>query len=185
MTANLVHGDHVSCSRVGGGMRRESSRLHQHAQSLEDALGELAVWKGPEADAARPAIVASLKALRATADVLDEAGAALQRYATDLAQGHELGRRAELRVQSAGLLLDGTRVIEPWGPASAQESERRCGLVPEVQARVDLATAHVGRARGRLGRQMTWLAQAFSNASPVGPLASVEPLRHSGLGPSR
>lgn len=165
MTATLVHGDHVSCSRVGGGMRRESSQLRRHAQSLEDAIDELAAWKGPEADAAGPAIVASLAALRATADVLDEAGAALQRYATDLAEGHELGRRAELRVHSAGLILDGTRVIEPWGPASAQESERRCSEVPGVQARVDLATAHVGRARGRLGRQMTALSQALARAS--------------------
>jgi hypothetical protein len=179
MTATLVCGDHVSCSRVGGGLRRESSRLRQHAQSLEDALGELAEWEGPGADAARPTIVASLAALRATAEMLDEAGAALQRYATDLAEGHELGRRAELRVQRAGLLLDGTRVIEPWGPASAQESERRRGQVPEVQARVDLATAHVGRARGRLGRQMTSLAQAFSEPSLVGPLASVTSLSSS------
>jgi len=162
MTASLVYGDHVSCSRVGGGMRREASRLRQHARALGDAIGELAVWNGPGADAARPAIVASWEALRATADVLDEAGAALQRYATDLAEGHELGRRAQLRVHSAGLILDGTRVIEPWGPASAQESERRCSQVPVVQARVDLATAHVGRARGRLARQMASLAQALA-----------------------
>jgi len=161
MTASLVYGDHASCSRVGGGMRREASRLRQHALSLEDAVGELTVWRGPEAEAARPAIVASWEALRTAADVLDEAGAALQRYATDLAEGHELGRRAELRVHSAGLILDGTRVIEPWGPASAQESERRCIEVPGVQARIDLATAHVGRARGRLGREMTSLAQTL------------------------
>lgn len=171
MTAALVHGDHVSCSRVGGGMRRESSRLRQHAQSLEDAIGELTVWKGPEADATRPAIVATLEALRATADALDEAGAALQRYATDLAEGHELGRRAELRVHSAGLLLDGTRVIEPWGPASAEESERRRNEVPVVQARVDLATAHVGRARGRLARQMASLAEALAAQALVRPPA--------------
>ena len=164
MTASLVYGDHVSCSRVGGGMRREASRLRQHALSLEDAIDELIVWKGPGADAARPAIVASWETLRATADVLDKAGEALQRYATDLAEGHELGRRAELRVHSAGLLLDGTRVIEPWGPASAQESERRCSQVPVVQARVDLATAHVGRARGRLARQMTSLSTSLSQA---------------------
>lgn len=166
MTATLVHGDHVSCSRVGGGMRRESSRLRQHGQSLEEAIGELSVWKGPEADTTRPAIVATLEALRAAADLLDEAGAALQRYATDLAEGHELGRRAELRVHSAGLLLDGTRVIEPWGPASAEESERRRNEVPVVQARVDLATAHVGRARGRLTRQMTSLSTSLSTSSP-------------------
>lgn len=162
MTTTLVCGDRVSCSRVGGGMRHQASRLRQHAQSLEDAVAELTVWKEPGAEAARPAIVASWEALRATADVLDEAGGALQRYATDLAEGHELGRRAELRVHNAGLLLDGTRVVEPWGPASAQEAERRCSQVPVVQARVDLATAHVGRARGRLARQMASLAQALA-----------------------
>jgi uncharacterized protein YukE len=157
MTATLVHGDQVSCSRVGGGMRRESSRLRQHAQSLEAALGELARWDGDEAEATKRAIAHSLEALRAISDVLDQAGAALQHYATDLATGHELGRRAELRVRRSGLLLDGTRVIEPWGPADAPESERRRAQVPEVQARVDLATAHVGRARGRLGREMARL----------------------------
>ena len=146
-------------------MRRESSPLRQHAQSLVDALGELAEWEGADADAARATIGATLETLRAAADDLDEAGAALQRYATDLAEGHELGRRAELRVQGAGLLLEGTRVIEPWGPASAQEAERRRAQVPEVQARVDLATALVGRARGRLGRELTRLAQSFSGHS--------------------
>ena len=114
--------------------------------------------------------------MRATADDLDEAGATLQRYATDLAEGHELGRRAELRVQGAGLLLDGTRVIEPWGPASAQEAERRRALVSEVQARVDLATALVGRARGRLGREMTRLAESFSGHSRTAHPARPESL---------
>lgn len=146
-------------------MHRESSRLRQHAQSLEDALCELAAWEGPGADSARAAITTSLRALRAATDDLDEAGAALQRYATDLAEGHELGRRAELRVEGASLILDGTRVIEPWGPASAQEAERRRALVPEVQARVDLATTHVGRARGRLGREVTRLTDGFADQS--------------------
>ena len=168
MTAILVHGDHISCSRVGGGMRRESSRLRQHAQLLDDAVTLLAGWEGPDAAAARTSCVASLGVLRAAADLLDDAGAALQRYATDLAEGHELGRRAELRVQSAGLFLDGTRVVEPWGPAGAQESELRRALMPEVQARVDLATAHVGRARSRLRREMTRLSQGFSGAASSG-----------------
>ncbi len=168
MTAILVHGDHISCSRVGGGMRRESSRLRQQAQFLEDALAELAGWEGPDAAAAMTSCVASLGVWRATADLLDDAGAALQRYATDLAEGHELGRRAEMRVQSAGLFLDGTRVVEPWGPAGAHESERRRALTPEVQARVDLATAHVGRARGRLRREMARLSQGFGGGASSG-----------------
>ena len=162
MTPTLVRGDHVSCSRVGGSMRRESSRLRQRGLTLDDALGGLARWNGPEAETSRAAISAMIRMLRAAADDLDEAGAALQSYATDLAEGHELGRRAEQRVHDAGLLLDGTRVVEPWGPASAEEAEQRRTQMPVIQARVDLATACVGRARGRLGREMRRLAQAFS-----------------------
>jgi len=176
MTAILTHGDHISCSRVGGGMRRESSRLRTHAQCLEDAASELAGCEGPDAAAGRASCVAFVGVLRAAADLLDDAGAALQRYATDLAEGHELGRRAELRVQSAGLFLDGTRVVEPWGPAGAHESELRRALVPEVQSRVDLATAQVGRARSRLRREMARLSQGFSDSASSGaqPTSSAE-----------
>jgi hypothetical protein len=162
MTPALIHGDHASCSRVGGSMRRESSRLRQHALTLDDALGGLIEWKGSEAESSRAAIAATIRVLRATADDLDEAGAALQSYATDLAEGHELGRRAEQRVHGAGLFRDGSRVVEPWGPASAQEAEERRTQIPKIQARVDLATVCVGRARGRLAREMRRLAQSLS-----------------------
>ena len=162
MTPTLIHGDHVSCSRVGGSMRRESSRLRQHALTLDDALSGLADWKGPETESSRAVIAATIRVLRATAGHLDEAGAALQSYATDLAEGHELGRRAEQRVREAGLFMDGTRVVEPWGPASAEEAELRRTQIPKIQARVDLATVCVGRARGRLAREMRRLAQALS-----------------------
>lgn len=170
MTVSPIHGDHVSCSRVGGAMRREASRLLEHAHSLDDAFGRLDVWEGPDADATRAALAHTVRALSATAADLDAAGAALQAYATDLAEAHELGRRAALRVHGAGLLLDGNRVTEPWGPAGAQEAEQRRAKVPEVQARVDLATTLVGRARGRLGREMTRLGQSFSE-----PLSSRPP----------
>lgn len=149
-------------------MRQESSRLRQHAQLLDDALGELAAESMTTA-------ATLLGALRAIADNLDEAGAALQRYATELAEGHELGRRAERRVEGAKLLLEGTRVIEPWGPSSAREAELRRAQVPEVQARVDLATAHVGRARGRLAREVTRLADAFVEHSRAAQAARREP----------
>jgi hypothetical protein len=166
MTATFIHGDQASCSRIGGAMRRESARLRQHAQSLDDALAEVAACEGPDAAlTAVTAITGLLVALRATADDLDQAGAAVQRYATDLAEAHELGRRALLRVTAAGLLLDGTRVVEPWGPASAHEAELRRAQVSEVQARVDRATAHVGRARARLGREVTRLTAHLSRDS--------------------
>jgi hypothetical protein len=146
-------------------MRRESEALRRRARSLEDAVGDLMAAQGPDGNAAMAAVTAistSLGALRACAEDLDEAGAALQRYATDLAEGHELGRRAQRRVAAAGLLLEGTRVVEPWGPASAGEAERRLAQVPEVQTRVDLATAQVGRARGRLEREAARLTDGFS-----------------------
>lgn len=171
MTPGLVQGDQVSCSRLGGAMRRESSRLLQRAQSLEQSLLTLTASQlsaaGPAMAADLPAaasgaITTSLLALRASADDLDKAGAALQRYATDLAESHERGRRAERRVAGAGLLLQGTRAIEPWGPASAPEAERRRALLPEVQSRVDQTTAHVGRARGRLEREAVRLTDGFS-----------------------
>ena len=176
MTPALIHGDHVSCSRVGGALRRESSQLRQHALSLEAALGELVGWSGQDAESARVAIAATIRTLQASADDLDGAGAALQGYSTDLAEGHELGRRAELRVREAGLFLDGTRVVEPWGPADAEEAERRRAQVPLVQARVDLATACVGRARGRLVREMSRLVESFSDQSTAADPARVRPL---------
>jgi hypothetical protein len=178
MTPAVIHGDQVSCSRVGGSMRRESARLRQQALSLEDALGELVGWQDAGAASGKAAVAAAARALKAAADDLDEAGAALQGYATDLAEGHELGRRAELRVHEAGLFLDGTRVVEPWGPASAQEAERRRTQVPVVQARVDLATGCVGRARSRLRREMRRLAQAFPEHS-----GAVDPARPTRLPP--
>lgn len=175
MTANLIQGDHVSCSRVGGAMRRESARLRQHAQWLNDRLADLGQWEGADVLTARTRIATLLRALLAVADDLDQAGAAVQRYSTDLGEAHELGRRAELRVQEAGLLLDGTRVIEPWGPASAQEAGRRRAQLPDVQARVDLVTAHLGRARGRLRRDMTRLGESFSEHSEAASSAGVTP----------
>lgn len=183
MNRSLIQGDQVSCSRVGGAMRRESARLRQQAQSLAGAIDAIPATGGPADEAATTAVLpagsrvaATLRAMHATADDLDQAGAALQRYATDLAQGHELGRRAERRVAGAGLQLEGTRVCEPWGPASTQEAQRRLALVPEVQSRVDLATAHVGRARGRLEREMTRLTESFTTHSREAQLARQAPL---------
>jgi hypothetical protein len=187
MTPVLIHGDHVSCSRVGGSMRRESSRLRQHALSLEDALRELVGWTGADAESGQVAAAAAARALKAAgaaaqalkaaADDLDEAGAALQGYATDLAEGHELGRLAELRVHEAGLFLEGTRVVEPWGPASAEDAERRQTQVPLVQARVDLATGCVGRARSRLRREMRRLELDFAERSDAVDQARPTPPR--------
>ena len=101
---------------------------------------------------------------------LDRAGAALQRYATDLAQAMELARRAEAAVRAAGLELEGTRVVEAWGPTSAETAERRRALLPECQARVDRATSMVGRARAALAapRPPSWSRPSPASRPPCG-----------------
>ncbi len=111
---------------------------------------------------------------------LDRAGAALQRYATDLAQAMELARRAEAAVRAAGLELEGTRVVEAWGPTSAETAERRRALLPECQARVDRATSMVGRARAALQRHAAELVPAFAGVASAlraapGPTPSPTP----------
>jgi len=67
----------------------------------------------PAADTLADQVPAPCRRLPALADVRGEAGVALQRYATDLAEGHELGRRAQRCHNSASLLFKGTRVVGP------------------------------------------------------------------------
>jgi hypothetical protein len=67
----------------------------------------------PAADTLADHVPPPCRRLPALADVRGEAGLALQRYATDLAKGHELGRRAQRRHKSASLLFKGTRVVGP------------------------------------------------------------------------
>ena len=80
MNVGLIQGDHVSCSRVGGAMRRESSRLRQRAEPLQFALEQPAASDGPDplvgAVATVDTLAHTLRALRHAAECLDRAGAA-------------------------------------------------------------------------------------------------------------
>jgi hypothetical protein len=161
----LVRGDAISCSRVGGAMRSDAARLLHRQQTLERSLRELRGARGAQAQALRGSVGEQARLLGQVAGDLDRAGAALQRYATDLAQAMELARRAEASVRAAGLELDGTRVIEAWGPTSAETAERRRTLLPECQARVDRATSMAGRARAALQRVAVDLVPAFAGTA--------------------
>ena len=161
----LVRGDAVSCSRVGGAMRSDAARLLHRQQTLERSLRELRGARGPRAQALSGSVGEQARLLGLVAADLDRAGAALQRYATDLAQAMELARRAETSVRAGGLELDGTGVVEAWGPTSAEAAERRRTLLPECQARVDRATSMAGRARATLQRVAVELVPAFAGAA--------------------
>ena len=69
-------------------------------------------------------------------------------------------------MRAAGLRLEGTRVVEAWGPTGAPEAERRRALLPECQARVDRATSLVGRARAALQRAVAELVPALRRRRP-------------------
>ena len=58
--------------------------------------------------------------LPALADLYREAGAALQRHATDLAEGHE-STTSPAAPPWGKALAKGTGVVGPWGTAGAQE----------------------------------------------------------------
>ena len=82
-------GDPASCSQLGGALRRQS-----------ELVGTLA--QAPEA----------LPAARTIAGRLDSAGAALQRYATELAEVHDAVRSIGAEVTASGLELDGWTVVD-------------------------------------------------------------------------
>lgn len=162
MSAELVRGDPGSCSRLGGTLRREAARLSERRRALAQAESELATWQGSAADAVTGRVQAQLHALAATAQRLDEAGAAVQRYATELADAHEQARRVLVRVRDDGLDVVEGRVREPWGPATSEEADRRRALLPEAQARVDRVVTQLGRARHTLQRTAADLTEALA-----------------------
>ena len=165
MTEDVVLGDPASCSRLGGAMRREAAQLTQRVATLSGAGHELRHWQGQAGASARERLDAQLATLAATARDLDEAGAALQRYATDLAEARELGRRAADRARQDGLRIVDGRVLEAWGPASAEEARRRQALIPENQARVDRVASMVGRSRAHLQRSCEQLTLTLRGRS--------------------
>jgi hypothetical protein len=165
VTDPLVRGDAVSCSRVGGAMRSDAARLLHRQQTLERSVRELRTARAPGAAALRASVEEQARLLGVVAADLDRAGAALQRYATDLAQARELARQAEASVRAAGLQLEGTRVVEAWGPTSAETAERRRALLPGCQARVDRATSLIGRARAALQGAAAELIPAFAGSA--------------------
>ena len=146
-------------------MRREAAHLAERVATLSGAGQELVDWQGPAGAAARERLSGQLACLVATARALDDAGASLQRYATDLAEARELGRRAAERAGQDGLRIVDGRVLEAWGPATTEESERRRALLPENQARVDRVASMVGRSRAQLQRSCEQLTVALRGHS--------------------
>jgi hypothetical protein len=142
-----VGGDPASCSRLGGALRL-------HAASVADHGEKWALLGIP--------VPASLEA---TASCLDDAGAALQHYAIELAEVTDGIRRLDVDARAAGLELDGWRVVEPWGPAPAGRAVRRREAAQPLQDRLDRLHSRIGRARAHLLRRCEQVSAALAEES--------------------
>lgn len=158
-------GDPGSCSQLGGALRSNAARLLTLRTELTERVERL------RRDPAEAPTVADLDAhvrlLDAAVDQLDAGGAALQRFAQELAEIAESVRRLEGSVQAAGLVLDGLRVVEPWGVLTTELAQQRSRAQPELQRRADRLASQLGRARTVTARAMTEGAQALAAAATV------------------
>ena len=158
-----VTGDPGSCSQLGGALRSHAARL----LAVREELVERTDWLRREA--ASGGVVADLDAtvrlLDTVAERLDTSGAALQRFAQELAEIAESVRRLDELVRDAGLQLDGLRVVEPWGVLTTELAQQRHRAQPELQVRADRLASRLGRARIAAARVMTEGTEALAAAA--------------------
>lgn len=151
----VVAGDPSSCSQLGAELRSHAAALLTRRSELVDGSSRpRARGRGPVDTVDPVRLERDVGALDAVIDRLDAAGAALQRYAQELAAAADDERRLARDVARAGLELDGHRVVEPWGVAPAEVAEHRQAAQPELQARLDRLHSSLARARGAVRRTL-------------------------------
>jgi hypothetical protein len=171
--SDLVPGDPVSCSALGGDLRRRAAQLRERRTVLQRTARARLTRTGASAEAFSTRMRAQLAAIEQMAGRLDDAGAALQAYATDLAHAREQGRLAASHVQRHGLVVgpDGV-VAEPPTPTSLDEAVRRREALPYDQHRVDAALAQARAAADQLARRASGVINALR--SDMGRLAALD-----------
>lgn len=161
-------GDPGSCSQLGGALRSHAARLLALRDELAGGASRVGRGTGASGDGALDAdLEADLRLLDAVVDRLDAGGATLQRYAQELAEVAESVRRLEREAVDAGLLLEGLRVVEPWGVLTTDLAQRRHRAQPALQQRADRLASQLGRARGVTTRAMVEATQALAVAATV------------------
>ncbi|HEX2704781.1 MAG TPA: hypothetical protein VHM65_03410 [Candidatus Lustribacter sp.] len=161
MSTPEPYGDPASCSELGGTLRRAAARLGDGRDALRPGLAGLGRRDGRAASR----VADELALLDRTIECLDEAGAALQRYATELAELGEAARVRRARVEAGGLVLEQWRVSEPWGPSGVDDAMARREAVPALQQQADQLHARIARARALLLRTVSDLDGALSRQS--------------------
>jgi hypothetical protein len=143
-------GDPGSCSQLGGALRSNAARLLTLRTELMERTQRLR--QDPAQAATVDDLDADLRLLDATVDRLDAGGAALQRFAQELAE-------------IAESVLEGLRVVEPWGVLTTELAQQRNRAQPELQRRADRLASQLGRARTVTARAMAEGGQALAAAA--------------------
>lgn len=151
-----ITGDPSSCSQLGGDLRTRAATLLAAHEALVAAAPAVdrALDRHPVGRDRVDRLERDRRLLETVIDRLDAAGSALQRYAQELAEQAEELRRLEVDVVRAGLVLDGLRVVEPWGLATTDTASHRRAELPSLTARAERLSSRVGRSRGALQRTL-------------------------------
>jgi len=158
-----VTGDPGSCSQLGGAFRSHAARLAAMRLELVERTDRLR--REPAEAATVTDLDADLRLLDAVVERLDASGAALQRFAQELAEIAEAVRRLEDAGRAAGLELDGLRVVEPWGVLTTELAQQRQRAQPGLQRQADRLASQLGRARTVTARVMADGTHALADAA--------------------
>jgi hypothetical protein len=150
----IVSGDPASCSALGGALRRQAAALRERRTALWHSATGLHGWTGEVADAFTERLRAQLAEVDHMVVRLEEIGAALQVYATDLAHARARSDDAVGYAANNGLCLDDDGQVRPRrGPLAVEVALRRREALPRAQHQVDLARAQGHAAADRLRRR--------------------------------
>jgi uncharacterized protein YukE len=171
--ADVVQGDPASCSAFGGALRRRAAALHDRRTALRHSVSGLVGWTGPAADALADRLRLQLNEVEQMANRLDDVGAALQAYATDLAHARAQGDLAARAATRQGLQIDDRGEVSPArGLSSVEVAEQRRAAVPQLQHEVDGARGEARAAAARLRTRTSSALQALR--SDAGRLAALD-----------
>jgi hypothetical protein len=170
---DIVDGDPASCSALGGALRRRAATLRERRTALRHSASGLVGWHDPVADALSERLSVLLGEVEQMAGRLDDVGAALQAYATDLAHAREQGAVASESAIRHGLVIDELGTVNPApGPTRIEVVAHREAAVPLVQHQVDGALGEARAAAHRLRRRTTSALHALT--SDAGRLAGLD-----------
>jgi uncharacterized protein YukE len=158
----VVSGDPASCSAFGGALRRQAAALRERRTALWHSAAGVQGWTGDLAEVFTERLRIQLAEVDRMVVRLDEIGAALQVYATDLAHARARADDAIGYAVNNGLCVDSEGQVRPRrGPLAVEVALRRRDALPRAQHQVEGARAESHAAADRLRRRTAGPLQAL------------------------